>query len=140
MPTRVEDIMTVPALFVDPVVNVARAATLLSENDLEGLLVADEDGWYGIVTTADIREKTLFAHKDSDTITVRDIMTPCPPTADPSWPLASCVSIMNRLGTRCLPVADQEGCIIAVVAPTATSDAIKYHPHTTTSNRAHLGA
>ena len=119
--------MTVPALFVDPVVNVAPAATLLSENDLEGLLVADEDGWYGILTTA-------------DTITVRDIMTPCPPTADPSWPLASCVSIMNRLGTRCLPVADQEGCIIAVVAPTAASDAIKYHPHTTTSNRAHLGA
>ena len=130
--------MTVPALFVDPVVSVAKAATLLSENDMEGLLVADEDGWYGIVTTANIREKTLFAHRDPESITVRDIMTPCPPTADPSWPLASCVSLMNHLGTRCLPVANPEGCIIGVVAPSATSDAVKYRPHTSTS--ASLGA
>ena len=129
MAPRVQDITVTPALFVDPLLSVARAATLLSERQMEGLLVADEDGWYGIVTTADIREKALFAHQDPDMITVRDIMMPCPPTANPVWPVASCVSLMDTLGTRCLPVADQEGFIICLVAPTESADSVKYPPH-----------
>jgi CBS domain-containing protein len=121
--------MTTPAIFIDPLVTVADAASLLSLHRIEGLLVADEDGWYGIITTADIREKILFAHKDATSRTVREIMTACPATAQPSWPLGSCLSLMNRLGARCLPVEDQEGYIIGVVSPRESSDAIKYPPH-----------
>jgi predicted transcriptional regulator len=114
--SKVSDVMTSPAIFVDPFFTVNKAASLMYLRHIQGLVVADEDGWYGFITTTDIRDKVLFAHRDPETTIVQDIASAPLASANPAWSVGYCAFKMIAVGAQCLPVADQRGRIIGIVS------------------------
>ncbi len=113
MPPKVKDLMSHPAIFIDPEATVAHAATLMRRRNIRSLVVALEENTFGIITTTDVRDKIVAVDRDPSTTAVRDIMTTPLATAQPEWSLKECSVCMEDLGVHHLPVVDQRGMISA---------------------------
>ena len=112
---RVRDVMVtddVPAL--PPEATMRQALVLLAERR-GTVAVVDEDGrLLGVVTSGDLtrlmeREEHFFG------ITVSQVMTNTPRTAEPDQLAAAAVGVMERHGVMALPVVDGEGLLVGMV-------------------------
>ncbi len=116
MASTVGDIMSRPALFIDPEARVSHATTLMRRRNIHSLLVALEGNSYGIITTTDIRDKIVATGRDPQATTVRQIMSTPLATARPEWSLMECSLRMKELGVHHLAVADPQGLIIGMIS------------------------
>jgi CBS domain-containing protein len=118
MPPRVKDLMSSPAIFIDPDATVAHAATLMRRRNIRSLIIALEGNTFGIITTTDIRDKIVAADRDPSATPVRDVMTTPLATAQPDWSLKQCSVCMKDVGVHHLPVIDQRGMIVGMISAT----------------------
>jgi CBS domain-containing protein len=112
----VQDIMSRPAIFIDPDSTVARAATLMRRREIRSLLVSLRNNKYGIITTTDIRDKIVATDMDPKKTKVREIMTSPLATASPTWSLKECSVKMMELGVHHLPVTDRRENIVGMIS------------------------
>jgi malate dehydrogenase (oxaloacetate-decarboxylating) len=118
MSHTVRDWMSSPAIFIDPEASVAHATTLMRRRNIHSLVVALENGAYGIITTTDIRDKIVGAERDPKKTKIREIMTTPVITAGPEWTLKECSRQMQSINVHHLPVADEAGMIIGMISAT----------------------
>lgn len=116
MATHVEDVMTRPAIFIDPDATVSHAATLMRRRHIRSLVVAVEGNDYGIITTTDIRDKIVGEDLDPKDTRVREIMSTPVVMARMDWTLKKASIAMKEAGIRHLPVIDDRGHIIGMVS------------------------
>mgnify|MGYP001112186801 CR=1 FL=1 len=116
MPLIVKDIMSHPAIFIDPDASVAHASTLMRRRGIRSLIVSVEKDEFGIITTTDIRDKIVGEDEDPRQTSVREIMSSPVLTADPEWSLKECSRKMKEVDVNHLPVADDRGMIIGMVS------------------------
>jgi arabinose-5-phosphate isomerase len=111
----VRDVMVaedVPALAPDATMR--QAVVLLAERR-GTVAIVDEDGrLLGVVTSGDLtrlmeREEHFFP------ISVSEVMTRTPRTAEPDQLAAAAVGVMERAGVMALPVVDGEGRLLGMV-------------------------
>jgi CBS domain-containing protein len=118
MAAKVKDLMSRPAIFIDPEATVAHAATLMRRRNIRSLIIALEGNTFGIITTTDIRDKIVAADRDPRVTPVRDIMSTPLATAQPEWSLKQCSVCMKDQGVHHLPVIDQRGMIVGMISAT----------------------
>lgn len=116
MQSTVQDVMSHPAIFIDPEASVAHASTLMRREGIRSLVVSLEKDEYGIITTTDIRDKIVAGDKNPRETAVKEIMTTPIITADPKWSLKQCSVEMKEAGIHHLPVRDQRGMIIGMIS------------------------
>ena len=112
---RVRDVMVgedLPSLA--PTATMRQAVVLLAERR-GTVAITDENGvLLGVVTSGDLtrlmeREEHFFP------ISVSDVMTRTPRTAEPDQLAAAAVGVMERAGVMALPVVDGEGRLVGMV-------------------------
>jgi CBS domain-containing protein len=118
MASKVKDLMSSPAIFIDPEATVAHAATLMRRRNIRSLVVSLEGNTFGIITTTDVRDKIVAVDRDPSTTPVREIMTTPLATAQPEWSLKECSVTMKEAGVHHLPVLDQRGMIVGMISAT----------------------
>ncbi len=123
IPLRVEDIMSKPPVTVTTNSTVDDAVKLMWEKQIGSVLVVDEDGKLrGIVTQRDV----LYAGYRGlcgKGILVTDIMTENPVTVKPDDTIEEAVKKMREADVSHLPVVDNEGKPIGVLAMRDVMDA-----------------
>jgi CBS domain-containing protein len=112
----VRDVMTSPAIWVEPTTPVRAAAALLSERGFTALPVVNPDpDLVGIVTEADLLHDGIRHDARSPLLnrelaagpspaTVGDVMTTDVFSARPTTDIADLAERMHRLGVRSVPV------------------------------------
>ena len=120
----VADYMTRDPSTVTPQASLAEAQALLEKLDVNGLPVVDADGVFvGILTTIDIMR--AFANSPSAIVPnyqeimkrpVAAFMTKNPVTVQPDVPLNRVLGFLVQKGIRSLPVRDEEGRLVGIVA------------------------
>jgi CBS domain-containing protein len=108
----VRDVMTSPAVTIDPSDEVAEAARILDRLSLTSLPVVEEDGRLaGILGEADVigrlttpPEVRSSQHRRVGPLRVRDVMTRRVLTVEADDELAGVVALMSGTTLKCLPV------------------------------------
>lgn len=95
------------------------AARIMREHRFGCLPVVDEGRLVGIVTEADLLTlltESLDLRRPPKPPTVEHAMTPTPTTIDPTTSIADARALMTRFAVRHLPVVDDAGTLLSMVA------------------------
>lgn len=113
---RLEHVMTREAVLVHPADPVVVTAKTMRERNTSSVLVVDDAGaLVGILTERDLVHKIVAEGQACDGLTVGDLMTPNPITADPLDRVWEGARKMSEHRIRHLPVT-QQGRPIGVVS------------------------
>ncbi|MGB1011908.1 MAG: DUF294 nucleotidyltransferase-like domain-containing protein [Thiolinea sp.] len=96
-----------PALEVSRETDIRRTATLMTEADLNTVLVTDQNGLCGIVTDKDFRKRVIAGGLSLEA-PIEQIMTPAPYTLPPGAPASEAVLLMTQRNFRHLPVVSKD--------------------------------
>lgn len=119
MPKHVRDWMSSPVIVVDEDSSVSYALTLMRRRNIHSLVVnCPGRGYYGIITSTDIRDKIIAAERNPAETRVGEIMTAPVVTANPEWDLKHCSLEMAKRGIHHMPVADEQGALIGLISVT----------------------
>lgn len=93
------------------------AVELMREQQRSAILVVESDGKLaGIVTERDVLLKVIGSEKDLSKITIDEIMTPDPEAFQKDDSVGFVLNAMHVGGYRNVPIVDEQGHPIAVVA------------------------
>ncbi len=115
IPLTVDDIMTTPPLVVSPDEDVVSIAKKMLEHGYGSALVVEDDKLIGIVTERDL----LYALAQGDEgiqLKARDVMSEDPITVKAKTDIMEAIKIMKDANVRHLPVVDDRGRPVGVVA------------------------
>lgn len=120
---RVRDACTRDVISATRNLPVREAAQLMCAKHVGALVVVDTQSGraipVGVLTDRDILV-ALFANPASqanpDTLSVSDAMTAEPSTCDENADLLDAVALMQRRGVRRLPVVDESGALVGILA------------------------
>jgi CBS domain-containing protein len=90
--------------------------TLLKKHGIGCAVVKDEGRPVGIVTDRDLVMGVLEPHRDPEEVTVEEIMTSDPETVHEDASVIETTELMARAAVRRLPVVDDVGAIVGIVA------------------------
>lgn len=116
---RVKNLMTKNVICALPTEAVPIAARAMMEAEVGALpVVSDRKSWklVGIVTDRDLCLRVLASNKQLQDVQVREVMTPNPIICRPEDDLAICESLMRKHRVRRIPVVDQDGKLLGIVA------------------------
>ena len=125
--TRVRDVMSRNPVTVDVDDPPSRIAEVLAEHPFHHLLVMENGGLAGVVSTIDLARVSLGAwvHDKGTqeawldaTFTVRDLMTPEPDSIGPDDPVKLAADRLAQGSYHCLPVMDANNQLIGIVTST----------------------
>jgi signal-transduction protein with cAMP-binding, CBS, and nucleotidyltransferase domain len=111
----VADLMSTPVLTTNPGASVRSAVQKMVSAGISSLLVTDEASPRGIITKRDVVTKAVARGRDSETMTVAEIMSRPVRTVDAGATLEQCSSLMAEAGMRRFPVA-RAGQIVGIVS------------------------
>jgi len=94
---------------VTPGDRVLRAAELMSERGIGGLVVIDGGRLAGIFTERDILRRVVAQHRDPANTKVADVMTAPVTACSPDTPIDECAAMMTAKRIRHLPVVADQG-------------------------------
>lgn len=118
-PERVRDLMTENPVSILPHISVATAATIMLDRDI-GLLPVVESveskKLIGVVTDRDLAIKIAAEGLDPHSTRTDDIMTRNPGTCSPDDGIAAVVKVMEERQVRRVPVVDNTGRLVGIVA------------------------
>jgi CBS domain-containing protein len=121
----VEEAMTRTVVCVSPEMAAAEAATLLQRRGVGGAPVVRDGGVVGVVTSSDLASPHPYARETGPFLrprggasawSVADLMTESAVTAFAAEPLAAAVMSMAAARVDRLPVVDEEGRPVGIVA------------------------
>jgi CBS domain-containing protein len=91
----------------DSAMSVREAAVTMAKRRIGAVVVLDAtDRMAGIFTERDVMTKVVAAHRDPDTTTLAEVMTPDPDTIGPDDTAAEALDMMRKRGYRHLPVVE----------------------------------
>lgn len=130
--TRVRDVMTNLVLTVRPEDEIRQVAKRLLASRISGAPVVEEGRLVGIVSETDLvkmysalRRNVSLADPDqrTDTALVGDVMTTRVVSITPDATVWEAASLIDRHAVRRLPVVDEDGFVVGVVA---RADLVRY--------------
>jgi CBS domain-containing protein len=113
----IRELMTTNPTTVEPSAPVADAARVMKQQDVGPVPVVENgDRLAGIVTDRDIVLRVVAEGGDPQSTTVGEIMSRDLATVDPDQPLEEALRLMARHQVRRLPVCEEDGRLVGIVA------------------------
>jgi CBS domain-containing protein len=116
MAQSIRDLMTENPCSVDADKSVAYAAKMMRDEDVGLAPVVEGDKLIGTLTDRDIAIRVVAEGKDSDQTTVREVASTNVVTIDPQQDLDEALRLMAKHQVRRLPVVEEDGRLVGVVA------------------------
>jgi CBS domain-containing protein len=116
MGKNVHEIMTSNPLTIDADKSVAEAARMLKDEDVGLAPVVERNKLVGTLTDRDIVLRVVAEGKDPQSTPVRDVVSTNLITIDPRQDLDDALALMARHQVRRLPVVQEDGSLVGVVA------------------------
>ena len=118
MQYRVRDWMMDLVVYVDPDATVTEALALMRRRYINSLIVnrSENNPEYGIVTSIDVSDKIVAQERNPGDLKVREIMTSPLITVHKDMSLKECSRLMREKHIHHLPVIDDDGKILGMIA------------------------
>ena len=116
MGQSIRDLMTPNPCSIDADQTVAHAAEMMRDEDVGLAPIVEGDKLIGTVTDRDIAIRVVAEGKDPGQTTVREIASTNIVTIDPQQELDEALRLMAQHQVRRLPVVEEDGRLIGVVA------------------------
>lgn len=114
--TNIRELMTVRPRTVKAGDTIVDAAKLMRGEDAGIAPVVDGDRLIGVITDRDIAVRVIAREKDPATTHVEEIASDNLVTIDPDQDLAEALRLMTQHHIRQLPVVEEDGTLIGMVA------------------------
>lgn len=117
MEFKVRDWMMDLVVFVEPDTTVSEALAIMRRRYIQSLIVKKTTKTpYGIVTSRDISDKIVAQEQNPRTTKVKDIMTAPVISVPLEMSLKECAGLMKEHRIHHLPVQDENGEIVGMIA------------------------
>lgn len=116
MTKSIREVMTMNPETVSKDSSVADAARIMRDHDTGIVPIVDGDRLVGVVTDRDITVQTVADGRDPHMTTVGEIASAHLVTLDPQQNLDDALQLMAQHQVRRLPVCEEEGRLIGIVA------------------------
>ena len=116
MGTKVHEVMTDRPRVVTPETTVSEAAQLMKNDDIGSLPILDGEQLAGMVTDRDIVIRAIAEGKDPRGMPVREVASRELVTVHADEELSSALQLMASQQVRRLPVVDDDGRLIGILA------------------------
>ena len=116
MGQSIRDVMTSDPYTIDAGKSVAYAAKMMRDEDVGVAPIVESDKLVGMLTDRDIAVRVVAEGKDPERVTVREVASKQVVTVDPQQDLEEALRIMARHQVRRLPVVEEDGRLVGVVA------------------------
>jgi CBS domain-containing protein len=112
----IRDVMTSNPCTIDAEKPVAYAAKMLRDEDVGLAPIVEDDKLIGMLTDRDIAIRVVAEGRDPGQVKVRDVASKQVVTIDPQQDLDEALRIMAKHQVRRLPVVEEDGRLVGVVA------------------------
>ena len=112
----IREIMTKNPTTIQPSTPLAKAARLMRDEDVGLLPVVDGDQLAGTITDRDIVVRAIAEGRDATSTTVGELASRDLVTIDPQQPLDEALRLMAQHQVRRLPVVEEDGRLVGIVA------------------------
>ncbi|MBA3718071.1 MAG: CBS domain-containing protein [Actinobacteria bacterium] len=116
MGKSIREVMTPDPCAIDADKPVSYAAKMMKDEDVGFAPIVEGDKLIGTVTDRDIAIKVVAEGRDPELTTVREIASTDLVTIDPQQSLDEALKLMARNQVRRLPVVEDDGRLVGVVA------------------------
>jgi CBS domain-containing protein len=116
MGQSIRDVMTSDPCTIDVGKSVAYAAKMMRDEDVGLAPIVEGDKLIGMLTDRDIAIRVVAEGRSPDQVTVGEVASKQVVTIDPQQDLAVALRIMAMHQVRRLPVVEQDGKLVGVVA------------------------
>ena len=116
MGQSIKDVMTSDPCTIDAGKSVAYAAKMMRDEDVGVAPIVESDKLMGMLTDRDIAIRVVAEGKDPELVTVREVASKQVVTIDPQQDLGEALRIMAKHQVRRLPVVEEDGTLVGVVA------------------------
>jgi CBS domain-containing protein len=116
MGQSIKDVMTSDPCTIDADKSVAYAAKMMRDEDVGLAPIVEGDKLIGMLTDRDIAIRVVAEGKDPDQVTVGEVASKQVVTVDPQQELHEALRIMAKHQVRRLPVVEEDGRLVGVVA------------------------
>ena len=116
MGNSIKDVMTSNPCSIDADKSVAYAAKMMRDEDVGLAPIVEDDKLIGILTDRDIAIRVVAEGRDPGQVKVRDVASKQVVTIDPQQDLDEALRIMAKHQVRRLPVVEEDGRLVGVVA------------------------
>jgi len=89
---------------VSPQTTVVEALTIMAEKNIGSVVVVENGNYKGVMTERDYSRKVILKGKNSNTITVEEIMSTDLPSVSPGDSIEHCMEQMSTKNIRYMPV------------------------------------
>ena len=116
MGQSIKHVMTSDPCTIDADKSVAYAAKMMRDEDVGLAPIVEGDKLIGMLTDRDISIRVVAEGKDPNQVTVREVASNQVVTIDPQQDLSEALRIMAKHQVRRLPVVEEDGRLVGVVA------------------------
>ena len=116
MGKTIRELMTANPCTIEADKSVAYAAKMMKQEDVGLAPIVEGDRLVGTVTDRDIAIRVVAEGKDPESTTVREIASTQLVTIDPQQELDEALRLMAQHQVRRLPVVEEDGRLVGVVA------------------------
>lgn len=116
MGQSIKDVMSSDPCTIDADKPVAYAAKMMRDEDVGLAPIVEGDKLIGMLTDRDIAIRVVAEGRDPDQVTVREVASKQVVTIDPQQDLDEALRIMAKHQVRRLPVVEEDGRLVGVVA------------------------
>ena len=125
MGKSIRDVMTSNPCAIDANQPVSYAAKMMKDEDVGLAPIVEGDRLVGALTDRDITVRVVAEGKDPQTVKVRDVASTDVITVDPQQDLDEALKLMARHQVRRLPVVEEDGRLVGVVAQADVAEEAK---------------
>jgi CBS domain-containing protein len=116
MTKTVREVMTSKLCSIDTDKTVAYAAKMMRDEDVGIAPIVDGDRLVGVLTDRDIAVRVVAEGRDPEQVKVTEVASRDVVTLDPQQDLDEALRLMARHQVRRLPVVEEDGRLVGVVA------------------------
>lgn len=116
MGQSIKDVMTSDPCTIDAGKSVAYAAKMMRDEDVGLAPIVEGDKLIGMLTDRDIAVRVVAEGRNPDQVTVAEVASKQVVTIDPQQELDEALRIMAKHQVRRLPVVEEDGRLVGVVA------------------------
>jgi CBS domain-containing protein len=116
MGQSIKEVMTSDPCTIDAGKSVAYAAKMMRDEDVGLAPIVEGDKLIGMLTDRDIAIRVVAEGRNPDQVTVREVASKQVVTIDPQQDLDEALRIMAKHQVRRLPVVEEDGKLVGVVA------------------------
>jgi len=113
---NIKDVMTSDPCTIDADKSVAYAAKMMRDEDVGLAPIVEGDKLIGMLTDRDIAIRVVAEGRNPEQVTVREVASQQVVTIDPQQDLSEALRIMAKHQVRRLPVVEEDGRLVGVVA------------------------